>query len=304
MTQLFGRSVDVVVGNKRLTGLDCAFEIVKTLRGEPNKCSLKLWNLAEDTRASFEQLAPRRRWQTTGIPVRIEAGYGEDRSLLWNGELRNVYTEVEGPDWVTSMDSGDGWLAWQNSRVNLSYGPMTPVETVFRALVQQLGVGVGNTDLKMFSLTGMGKFFPHGKVISGSVAQELTDFCRSAGLECSIQDGVLQVLDLGQALRGKALLVSSDTGMVGSPSVDVDGIATVKTLLIPGVRVGQLISLSTANTSLVTDLNAPTGVSRISGTYRVEKATWSGDTSSDDWTITMQARRYPSAWDTVTNPPA
>jgi len=289
MTQLFRRSIDVVVGSKRLTGLDCAFEIVKTLRAEPNTCKLKVYNLAEDTRAEFEQLAPRKRWQTDGIPVRIEAGYGDDRALLWNGDLRNIYTEIDGPDWITSMDSGDGCLAWQNARVNQSYGPMTSVQTVLRALVSKLGIGQGNLDdvIKDVQVLGMGTLYPHGVVLSGSVAQEITDFCRSTGLEWSIQDGTFQILDHGQALRDKALLVSSDTGMVGSPSVDVDGIATVKTLLIPDVRVGCILSLDTA---------------RVKGDYRVEKATWSGDTSSDDWYVTMQARRYPSASEGPGNP--
>ena len=289
MTQLFKRSVDVVVGSKRITGLDCAFEIEKTLNAEPNKCSLKIWNLAEDTRAAFEQLAPRKRWMTKGIPTRIEAGYGNDRAPLWLGALRTVPPALHGPDWVTSMDSGDGYLAFQNARVNLSYGPMTPVDTVLQALVRQLGVGVGNLAqaLAQLKVNGVGKLYPHGVVISGSVAQELSDFCLSAGLEWSIQDGVLQILDRGQALRGKALRVSSDTGMIGSPSVDVDGIATLKTLLIPGVRVGCMLVLDTA---------------RIKGTYRLMKATWSGDTSSDDWIIQMQARKYPSLWDGPTNP--
>lgn len=289
MTQLFKRSVDIVVGNKRLTNLDCAFEVEKSIRAEPNRCSLKIYNLAEDTRSAFEQIAPRKRWQTKGIPVRIEAGYEKDRAVLWLGELRNVYTEIDGPDWVTSMDSGDGYLAFQNARVNLSYGPMTPVATVFQGLIAQLGIGVGNAAQALASLKvdGIGKLYPHGHVLSGSVAQELTDFCHSAGLEWSIQDGVLQILDRGQALRGKALLVSSDTGMIGSPSVDVDGIASLKTLMIPDVRVGSMLVLA---------------AERIKGTFRLEKATWTGDTSSDDWFISMQARKYPSIWDGPLNP--
>lgn len=274
MTKLFRRSVDVVVGPKRLTGLDCAFDIEKTLKAEPNTCELKIWNLAEDTRATFEQLSPRKKFQTKGIPVRIEAGYGDDRAILWLGDLRNVYSEHDGIDWITTMNAGDGALAYQNSRVNISYGPMTPADTVLRALVRQLGVGEGNAAL--FKITGIWKVYPHGVVLSGSAARELTDFCRSTGLEWSIQDGTLQILDRNQALRGKAIHVSSDTGMVGSPSVDNLGILSVRTLLIPGVRVGCMLVIDSA---------------RIKGTYRVEKAKWTGDTSSDDWFIDMEARR-------------
>lgn len=293
MTQLFGRAVDVVVGKYRLVGLDCSFEITKTIRGEPNTCSLKIWNLSAAQQSSLEQVAPRRRWQTKGVPVRIEAGYGTERAVLWIGELRNVVTELEGEDRITSLDSGDGYLAIQNTRVNLSYGPMTKVDTVFAALAAKLaaaGIAVNGVDAKLFSITGMGKFYPHGTVLSGSVAQELTDFCRSAGLEWSIQDGVLEVLDRGQPKRGKAILLSSEpnTGVIGSPSIDADGIVTVKTLLLPDLRVGGIVTLDCA---------------RIKGNFRVEKATWSGETGGDEWSITIQARRFPSMWDSVANPP-
>jgi hypothetical protein len=168
---------------------------------------------------------------------------------------------------------------------------MTPVATVLQALVAKLGIGAGNvaTVIGSLEVDGVGMLYPNGIVLSGSVAQELTDFCRSAGLEWSIQDGVLQILDRGQASRGQAIRLSSDTGMVGSPSVDVDGILSVKTLLIPDVRVGSILVVDSA---------------RIKGTYRLEKATWSCDTSSDDWYITMQARRYPPRFEGPTNPGA
>lgn len=278
MTKLFSRSVDVVVGPKRLTGIDCAFEIEKTIKPEPNTCELKIWNLSEDTRAAFEEISPRKKFQTKGIPVRIEAGYVDDRAILWLGDLRNVYSEYDGVDWITTMNAGDGALAYQNSRVNISYGPMTPAETVLRELVRRLGVGEGNLAqaIALFRVTGIWKVYPNGVVLSGSAARELTDFCRSAGLEWSIQDGTIQILDRGQALRGKAIRVSSDTGMVGSPSVDNLGVLSVRTLLIPDVRVGSMLVVDST---------------RIKGTYRVVKARWTCDTSSTDWFIDMEARR-------------
>jgi hypothetical protein len=123
----------------------------------------------------------------------------------------------------------------------------------------------------------MGQLFPHGTVISGSAAQELTDFCKSAQLEWSIVDGALQILNLGKALSTKAIKLSEDTGMIGSPTVDADGLLTIKMLIIPDVRPGTL---------LVVDAE------RIKGNYRVEKATWEGDTSGGPWYITAVCKRY------------
>jgi hypothetical protein len=105
----------------------------------------------------------------------------------------------------------------------------------------------------------------------------LTALTRSAGLEWSIQDGNLQLLDRGKALAGTSLLLNSDTGLLDSPTVDNEGVLTAKMLMIPGVRCGGLVTID---------------AKRIKGTYRIEKATWSGDTSSTDWYVEINAKRY------------
>lgn len=293
---LFRRRWRVTVNTIEITDLDVEFEIEKTTKDEPNKCELKIWNLTESQRAEIEELhqvlgnvskfdagkvkEAARKQATKGIPCSIEAGYGENDdnlSLLWLGDLRTAKSERRGPDWVTSLESGDGEKSWQNARVHVSYGPMTPVDTALRAIVEALGLGEGNIEKFAGALRISGKTFPTGTVISGPAAREMTYFCRSADLEWSIQDGAIQILDRGKALDQEAILVSAETGMLDSPTVDVDGILTVKILMTPDVRPGRLIVLDAA---------------RIKGNYKIETAKWKGDTSGNDWTIELNARRY------------
>lgn len=354
MSQLFNRVCAVTINTTKSTKLDVAFKIEKSLKSEPNKCELHVFNLKEDQRAAIEELVPQSRVTRSrvdnsreiasiktqirglqenavvakqkndqagfaaleaevnqlsaratmlsrsqgtvietrskqlvrGIPVKIEAGYdpdddGGDLSLLWLGDMRTAHSVKSGPDWTTILTSGDGEKAWQNARINVSYGPKTPVATALRAMVKELGIGEGNlaTVLGKLQINGIGYLYPQGTVISGPVSRELTDFCRSADLEWSIQDGVIQILDKGKALGETAIKVSSDTGMLDSPTVDVDGILKVKMLMIPGIRPGRL---------LVVDAE------RVKGNYRAEKITWQGDTSAgaQDWTVEIQAVRY------------
>lgn len=279
MTELFGRSATVIVDTIKLADHKISFKIEKTLKPQPNTCEISIWNLNKDQRAQLEELRPKTTLATKGISCQIDAGYQNDTALLWLGDLRSVQSVRSKADWITTLSSGDGEKAWQNARLHVSYGPNTPVETVLRALVRALGVGEGNVGrvASNLKLKGAGSLLTHGTVISGPVAPQLDAWARSADLEWSVQDGRIQFLNRAKALGGKAVRIASDTGMVGSPTVDQKGILTVKVLFIHDIRAGALIVLD---------------ADRIKGNYRIQKATWNGDTFGGDWTIEIEAKRY------------
>jgi hypothetical protein len=279
--ELFKRAATVVIDKIQLAGHRVTFRVEKSLKPEPNTCELAVWNLNEDQRAALEELKPKAQKATRGIPCQIDAGYGDETSLIWLGDLRTVDSIREGPDWVTRLTSGDGEKAWKNARVNVSYGPRTPVETVLRALVRALGVGEGNVSkvAAQLKLTGVGKLLTHGTVISGPAARELDAWARSADLEWSIQDGAIQFLDRGKAAAGTALRISAASGMIGSPTVDNEGVLSCQVLIIPDVRPGSLIVMDAR---------------RVKGNYRIERAIWDGDTfgGQSPWYIHIEAKRY------------
>jgi hypothetical protein len=275
-------------------GHDIAFKVEKSLKPEPNKCSIKVWNLNEEQRAGIEELNPitdpvssllkkkqritARKQATTGIPCKLEVGYATKTNQIWLGDLRHGESKREGTDWVTEIASGDGEKAWQNARIHVSYGAGTTKAAALSAIINALGLGAGNSAEAAAALAAStNPVYLQGAVISGDVATELTSFCKAAELEWSIQDGTVQIIDMGSALAQEALYISEDTGMVESPNVDVDGILTVKTLLLPDVRCGRLITLDAAD---------------VKGVYRIEKAVWEGDTAGAEWGITLTCRVF------------
>lgn len=106
----------------------------------------------------------------------------------------------------------------------------------------------------------------------------MTDLCRSAGLEWSIQDGCLQLLNIGEALStNEAIQLDSSTGLIGSPSVDSQGVLEFTTLLIPGIAPGVLVDMD----SLF-----------VKGGYRIEKVRYQGETVGQDWYAHCTAVKY------------
>lgn len=274
------RVCNVTINKLKLVGHRVAFSVEKTTLPEPNTASVQVWNLNPDQRASLEELRPKKD-DKRGIPVLIEAGYKADGpAQIFLGDLRTVYSVKDGPDWVTTLESGDGEKATQTARIGTSIGPKTPVDTALRAMVKALGVKPGNVEktIQKLKLGKTGKLFNQGVVLSGSVAQQLTTFARSADLEWSIQDGALQFVDRGKVLAGKAYKITPKTGLIGSPTVDNKGVLSCDMLMLSDLRPGSKIVVES---------------SRVKGNYRVEKLNWRGDThSQSDWIVSIEAKRY------------
>ena len=285
--KLFGRKYRIQIRDIRIEGsLRCVFKVAKHLKPDPNTVELKIYNLTEDHRKSLENIPERPADKsladlvsdlTANNMVRIEAGYEDGMSQIYLGEVRAAHSIQDGSDSITEVTSGDGEKDLQTRRVSIPVGPKASVDTVMGLIVKALGCGEGNLSkvLGSIKLSGGAELFPKGGVIYGFAADELDALCKAAQLDWSIQDGKLLILDRGKALAGTALSLSSDTGLIGSPTVDSKGIVTAKTLLIPDLFPGR---------SVVFDAKS------LKGGYRVEECSYSGDTHGSEWYIEIKCQ--------------
>ena len=107
---------------------------------------------------------------------------------------------------------------------------------------------------------------------------ELGRLCDSIGYTWSVQDGNLQLLPNGGALAREAILLSPDTGLVGSPEQGKHGVVKAKAFLVPGLVPGQTVQLQSRGTS---------------GNYRIETAEYTGEsrgTGPGSWGVEMHMR--------------
>lgn len=272
--ELFGRKWAVTVGTTLVTALDVAFRIERSLKPEPNTCDLTIWNLNTQQRAILESLKPPK-GSPIGIPTKIEAGYETAASTIWLGDLRSVESMRDGADWVTILGSGDGEVAVQTARVNQSFGMGTPVTAMLNILAASMKLGPGN--LAMFAAAASAsQLGQQGIVMSGSAADQLTEWTRSLGWEWSIQNSSLQFTQRGKPAPGLAVMLSSKTGLIGQPTVDQDGLLYATCLMIPGIMPGTLAVIASE---------------RVQGNYRIEQTVHYGDTAGEPWFVDIVAAR-------------
>lgn len=276
MAELFGRDWLITVDTLRTSGLDCSFSITKDTTRKPNKCSLEVFNLPREFRDHLDGLSVRGKKAKGRIRVELEAGYQGSRSLIFRGDLRTAESTQHGGTWSTKLEGEDGGRALLQSRVSRGYPPGTPVLTVVRDCAAALGVGLGNVEALATRTTRGGATFRQGTTLSGNAAEELTGVLRSCGLTWSVQDGVLSVLQAGQAVATTAVRLSAGTGLVDTPKPSPDGTISARALIVPGLYPGGRVFLDT---------------DRIRGTFGIKRIVYKGDTAGRDWYADLVLRR-------------
>ncbi len=256
-------------------GLDVSFDVDKRLDGKPNTATINIWNLNPTHRGELSVKAAAAKKKK--VLVQVEAGYAEGTSRIFRGDLRSAYHEHSGADVITHVEAGDGEWTIPRAKIAKSWGPGTPVSTVLTDIAGSLGLGKGNLAAATIAqFLGGGSAFVGGTAVSGKSVKELTRICRSLGIEWSIQDGTIQFLSTGKALEGTALLIRSDTGMIGSPNIDQKGRLHVRTLIIPDLFPGRKIKLDAID---------------LQGFYKIQECKYNGDIAGTDWYIDVEAVR-------------
>lgn len=275
--RLWERAWRVQVGTLDVSALDVKFTIKRTLRAQPGTCELEIFNLTSDHRA---EVARSTRGQTF---VRVDAGYEDGMSTLFQGDVRRVDTRRDGVNWVSKVTGGDGEHAIRSARVTRSFAPGTRVAAVVEALADAMGVGAGNARAALADVAFASEdatapergVFADGVVVHGVASRRLEAICASAGFEVSVQGGVLQLLPRGRALARTAIRLAPESGLIASPEVGKSGRAKAKALLIPGIAPGQQVALAS-------DV--------LSGVYRIDALTATGDTRGEDWGFELELR--------------
>jgi hypothetical protein len=251
-----------------VNGFRIAFKAKKTLKPEPNTCELRIWNLSERTRGLMSKQY---------VPVVIVAGYEEGDGIIFQGKSRTVDHMREGTDWVTRIRCGDGEMEYQFSRFSDSFGKGATAPEVAKKIIGALGVGAGNalTEVKKKSVVE----FARGFAAHGNAAGAFDQLTRKLGLTWSIQDGQIQVLDGSQPAAGTAVLLTPETGLVGSPehnAPDLKGgpaLSKAKSLLNAAIKCGRTVAIQSA---------------QVNGQFRVESVEHDGDTAGQNWYTTIE----------------
>lgn len=284
----YKRRVQVVVGKSGkgllIENLRIKFEVVKDHQPSPNSATIKIYNLNDEhqsqIRNEFEE-------------VLINAGYEGSEAVLFRGNIRHVYRYQEGNDWIVEIDCGDGDKDFRDAVVN-----------------ETLAAGVGDDQLvdrvcSSFELTKKGDVDGiansprlRGKVVSGNSRDVLSALSHGHGCSWSIQNGRLQIVKASGVVKGEAILVNSDTGMLEAPEQDDKGIK-VSSLLNPSYRVNGAIKLNNGSIKKKRAKSDSKGGQPESGDSKAAPAKLDPDGIYKVYKLTHKGDNYGQEWETL-----
>lgn len=245
------------------------WQVSKDGRSEPNKATITISNLAEQTRAELGR-SPKR--------LMLEVGYRGQLRRLASGDVGNAFHAKDGPTWTTKIIVGDGSRAYRFASVNRAMVAGTTVIEAVRQVAAAMGVEM---PAAVEARTDLRRQFTSGLSIVGRAAVEMTKLLEPFGLSWSIQDGELAILDAVSTRPGDALVLDEAAGLIGSPAMAPPAkpgarpTMSARCLLYPEIAPGrQLLVRSRA----------------VSGRFRVESVSHVGCNRDGDMVTELEAK--------------
>lgn len=233
------RIVQVVVG-KQGSGLSIAndpngnslriqFEIAKTVEPTPNTALIKIFNLHPNHESQIKNEYDE---------VIVNAGYEDSVRIIFRGNIKHVFRYRDKNDYITEIDAADGDKDFRTAIMNLTLAAGTSTQQLVDKAV---GTFKGGTTKGFIGADNKPRI--RGRVISGNTRDVLSDIARDSGANWSIQDGELVMVKSDSVLPDEAIVINSDTGMLGAPEINDKGIS-VKCLLNPQIKCNGAIQLN------------------------------------------------------------
>lgn len=236
------------------------FRVKRTANRKPNTAQIKIYNLGPD---SVEYL------KTPGLVAVLLAGDNYPASMF-RGDIgkRGVLTKREGPNLVTTLKVGDGRRVYRDAWFSKSFPAGTTREVMIQQVIAEMAIPIGSLGtVAPYTFAGPTAFNAPAR----DVLTELLELDQSAWM---LQDGAIYLFALGETLPGNAILVSPETGLMGSPEITSKGV-NFKVRLNPVIRERSLIQLRSSEATMA---------------LRVATVDQSGDSYARSWETKVQAK--------------
>jgi hypothetical protein len=267
LSRFFDRSVRLIIGKpgevpREFGAVDGAtgaqlrigFDVNKSKSKTPNKCKISIYNLTRDSAAYVCQ---------DRNHVLLYAGYGENLSMLFSGEIRKGTQEtgVEGADRITTFEAAAGGQGYRSARINKSYASSVKMSEIITELAKSFGVKADLTNIDDSTLES-------GFVATGRSADVMAQLARALKFDWYFSDdNKLVISPKNGPVADQVVLLSPSSGLVGYLKMGKKGSVKGTSLLNTNIRVKYPLRIE--------------GVENGVGTYLVQSVGHKGDSGYD-----------------------
>jgi len=185
------------------------FEISRQNQSFAQTATFRIFNLSEVTRNALQK----DRWRYQNRAIQFRAGYespsGNFMPLAFNGQVLQAYSWRRGVDFITEIEAFDGGLAQTLGTVAFTQKAGASAAETVTKLATLLPFQSGVPIVGSFPVTNL-----RGEVFFGNTWQFILQ--KTKGQAC-IDNGQVKALNLNEVIEGGLPLISSDTGLLGSP---------------------------------------------------------------------------------------
>ena len=277
----FERSASVTIGQRGEKGflfespIHIAFKITKSNEPTPNSGTVSIWNLAGYTRDKIRNI---------GDFIELSAGYLRDDygvRVVIRADVIGITNIKQGVDIITTVSLGDGVEFLKTIKQAYSFKEGASVKAIIEKIAKAEGI-------TLKSLAGVvDATFANGFSEMGPLGDVLDKLVGKLDAQWSFQNNELQVMPKLGNNGSPVFRIASDTGMIGSPTRDVDTSLVTTAPQSDGWKVSALLRPELGPGDRV---EIESDIADASGIYHIKDITHSGDTHGADFTSTMSVR--------------
>lgn len=270
---LFGRVVTLIVGDRVFSDFHVNFNVRRTSRSKPSPAEIVISGLSQQTRDAISERL---------TPVKLMAGYQENAGIIFTGQLDSAISFWEPPQWQTAIHASDGRAAWEKY-AQKSWVSGTPWQAIAQYLASAMGLQIGDASLAQITGTTRGAY-----AVDRYANREMDTLAQTLGLQWSIQDGAVQMVQADKSTQEQLIVISDASGLVGSvrftdPKISRVGKSRTKRvrsaiefdcLLLPDYKPGRRVQMNTLT---------------CKGIYRIDSVQHHGDSHSGQLLSTIAA---------------
>lgn len=269
------------IGNENTVSLNDVrvnFTVKKTQSSEDNISDINIYNLSKETRELFTD--------TSNLAV-LQAGYSENEGLrtIAVGNIISFNVEKNKADIITKIKLGDGSSKMQESTISKGYAEGTLAQTVLNDVLANIGLPVNESNKLKAKFKEKPVKFLRGLNLIGISKDALNVVSKKLGFQWSVQDGVLNLIELDGVSDKQIAFFDENSGLIGSPQRKSEGEQSnkkdgyeIRTLLMPEIQPNDKVSFESLEVK--------------KALYKVDSIEHKGDNYGQIWNSTMFLIEY------------
>ena len=179
----------------------------------PNDLEIEMFNLSPESRAELDRFDD----EDAELLVVLFAGGDTDAPPeVAIADIVDVQHTRKGPDVITTIEAGEGERSYTDSHISVSMMPGATIENILDEVTRVYAAGGVTIDRsRLNDLPQVRRL--RGFSYEGRTSDVLEELTAELGISASVQGGKLSLSSDTPPATLRAVLVSAETGMIGTP---------------------------------------------------------------------------------------